>query len=104
MEYHVSQLHVCPTGHISISLPNEVEEAKVETYYKSRHYALFHGNVNKPPIHEGYMVTFVKQPNFHSLNICEDKWYNQLDTQINIQSMILPHVRIIFLFCSCTDR
>ena len=25
----------------------------------SRHYALFHGNVNKPPIHEAYIVTFV---------------------------------------------
>ena len=59
----------------------------------SRNYALFHGNVNKPPIHEAYIITFVEQPNFHSLNICEDKWYNQLDAQRNIHSMILPCVR-----------
>ena len=59
----------------------------------SRHYAFFHGNVNKPPIHEAYIVTFVEQPNFHSLNICDDKWYHQIDTQINIHSMILPRVR-----------
>jgi len=54
---------------------------------------LFHGNVNKPPIHEAYVVTFVEQPNFNYLNICEDKWYNQLDAQITIHSMILPCVR-----------
>jgi len=28
-----------------------------------------------------------------SLNICKDKWYNQLDAQINIQNLILPYVR-----------
>jgi len=39
----------------------------------SRHHALFHGTVNKPPIHEAYTVTFVEQSNFHSLNKCEDK-------------------------------
>jgi len=39
----------------------------------SRHYALFHGNVNEPSIHEVYTVTFVEQPEFRSLNICEDK-------------------------------
>ena len=52
------------------------------------YYAFFHGNVNKPPIHEAYIVTFVEQPNFRSLNICEDKWYNQIDAQINIHSMV----------------
>ena len=44
-------------------------------------------------MHEAYIVTFVEQPNFHSLNICEDKWYNQIGAQINIHSMILPRVR-----------
>jgi len=29
-------------------------------------------------MHEDYTVTFVEQPNFHSLNFSEDKWYNQL--------------------------
>jgi len=59
----------------------------------SRHYALFHGNINKPPIHEAYIVTLVEQLNFHFLNNSEDKWYSQLDAQINIHSMILPRVR-----------
>ena len=65
---------------------------KNEEVALSRQHALFHGNVNKPPIHEAYIVFFVEQPNFHSLNICKDKWYNQLDAQINIHSMILPRV------------
>jgi len=39
----------------------------------SRHYSVFHGIVNKPPVHEAYTVTFVEQPDFHSLNNCEDK-------------------------------
>jgi len=64
----------------------------------SRLYSLFHGNVNKPPIDEAYTVTFVEQPNFHSLNIYEDKWYNQVDAKINIHSMILPRVRQNFCF------
>jgi len=59
----------------------------------SRHYTLFHANVNKPPTDEAYIVTFVEQPNVHSLNICEDKRYNQHDAQINIHSMILTRVR-----------
>ena len=66
---------------------------KNEEVALSWHYVLFHGNVNKPPIHEAYIVTYVEQLNFHSLNICEDKWYNQLDAQIKIHSMILPRVR-----------
>jgi len=45
---------------------------------------LCHGNVHKPPIHEAYIVTFVEQPNFHSLNIYKDKWYNQLDAKIKV--------------------
>ena len=37
---------------------------KNEEVVLSRHYALFHGNVNKPaPTHEAYIVTFVEQPN-----------------------------------------
>jgi len=54
-----------------------------------RHYSLFHGNINKPPIHEAFIIIFVDQPNFSS-RISEDKWWHQLDTKINIQNMILP--------------
>jgi len=56
------------------------------------------------PIPEDYILTFVEQPHFHSLNICEDKWCNRLDAQINIDSMIIPRVRKVFLFRFCTDR
>jgi len=48
------------------------------------------GEVNKPPIHEAYTVTFVEEPNSLSLDFCEDKWYQKLNAQINIhQNMIL---------------
>ena len=43
-----------------------------------------------PPM---YTVTFVEQPSCHSLDICENKWYHLIDAQINIQNMILPHVK-----------
>ena len=48
---------------------------------------------NKPPLHEAYTVAFVEQPSCHSLDICENKWYRLIDAQINIQNMILPHVK-----------
>jgi len=59
----------------------------------SRHYSENHGTINKPPLHEAYTVTFVEQPSCHSLDISENKWYHLIDAQINIQNMILPHVK-----------
>jgi len=59
----------------------------------SRHYSENHGTTNKQPLHEVYTVTFVEQPSCHSLDICENKWYHLIDAQINIQNMILPHVK-----------
>ena len=44
-------------------------------------------------IHRAVTVTFVEQPSCHSLDICENKWYHLIDAQINIQNMILPHVK-----------
>ena len=38
----------------------------------SWHCSVFHGIVNKPPIHEAYNVTFAEQPGFQSLDKCED--------------------------------
>ena len=49
--------------------------------------------MNKPPLHEAYTLNLVEQPSSHSLDICENKWYHQLDAQINILNMILPHVK-----------
>ena len=59
----------------------------------SRHYWKSHSTINKPPLHEAYTVNLVEQPSSHSLDICENKWYHQLDAQINILNMILPHVK-----------
>ena len=58
-----------------------------------RYFPEFHGNVNKPPIHEAYIVTFPAEPKSLSLDFCEDKWYRKLNAQINVQNMILPRVR-----------
>jgi len=69
----------------------------------SRLFSEFHGNVNKPPIHEAYIVTFVEEPNSLSLDFCEDKWYHKRNAQINIQNMILPRIRQSFCF-SATER
>ena len=59
----------------------------------SQHYSKKHGTINKPHLHEAYTFTFVEQPRCHSLDICENKWYHLIDAQINIQNMILPHVK-----------
>ena len=64
----------------------------------SRHYSENHGTINKPPLHEAYTVTFVEQPSFHSLDICENKWYHLIDAQINIQNMILTHVKYLLRY------
>jgi len=38
------------------------------------HHSVFHGNMNKPPIHKAYhTITFDEQPKFLSLNICKGK-------------------------------
>ena len=52
-----------------------------------------HVTINKPSLHEAYTVTLVEQLSCHSLDICENKWYHLTDAQINIQNMILHHVK-----------
>ena len=59
----------------------------------SWHYSENHGTTNKPPLHKAYTITFVEQPSCHSLDICENEWYHLIDMQINVQNMILPHVK-----------
>jgi len=54
--------------------PNcEIDENNKDKVALSGHFSEFHGNVNKPQIHEAYTVTFVEQPNSLSLDFCEDK-------------------------------
>ena len=57
------------------------------------HYSENHSTINNPPLHKACTVTFVEQPSCHSLDICENKWYHLIDAQINIQNMILSHVK-----------
>jgi len=59
----------------------------------SQHYSKGHDSMNKPPLHEALTITFVEQPSSHSQGICENKWYQLVDVQINIQNMILPHLK-----------
>jgi len=58
-----------------------------------RHFSEFHDDVNRPPTHQVYTVALVEELVCLSLGFCKDKWYHKLNAQINIQNMILPHVR-----------
>jgi len=74
--------------------PNcETDENNKDKVALLRHFSESHGDVNKPPIHEAYTITFVAEPNSLFLDLCEDKWYHKLNAKINIQNMILPRVR-----------
>ena len=55
-----------------------------------RHHSVFPGNVHKPPIHEACTVTFVEQPNFHSLNTCEDKCITNLRRKLIFKAWSSP--------------
>jgi len=71
----------------------ELDENNKDKVALLRHFSEFHSDVNRPPIHDAYTVTFVEEPNSLSLDICEDKWYHKLNAQINIQNMTLPRGR-----------
>jgi len=34
-------------------------------------------HINKPPIYEAVSATFVEHPSFHSLDTCENKWFDK---------------------------
>ena len=61
----------------------EIDENNKDQMALLRYHSVFHGNLNKPAIHEAFTVTSVKQFNFLWLNLCEDKWYHKLNAQIN---------------------
>ena len=42
-------------------------------------------------------LLMVEQSKYNFLNICEDEWHHQLNAQINIQNMILLHMRLTLL-------
>jgi len=43
--------------------------------------------------YEAFTITFVEQPIFHSLDTCEDKWFDKRNAHINIESIIFPRVK-----------
>jgi len=79
--------------HSNWNRPNsEIDEYNKDKVALLRYFSEFHGDVNRPQIHEAYTVTFAEEPNSLSLDFCEDKCYHKLNAQINIQNMILPRV------------
>jgi len=58
----------------------------------SRHYSMFHGAINKPPVYEVYTIVFVEQLSFHSLDTCQDKCFHKLNAPI-IDSIFLPRAK-----------
>ena len=68
-----------PSHRSNWSRPNcEIDENNKDKVALLQHVSEIHGNVNKPPIHEVYIVTFVEEANSLSLDLCEDKWYHKL--------------------------
>ena len=58
----------------------------------------------KPKISECFIVTFVEQPSYDYLDICEDKWLNKISASINKHRIILPRIKWdlpLFRRCSC---
>jgi len=47
----------------------------------------------KPKISECFIVTFVEQPSYNYLDICEEKWLNKISTSINKHIIILPRIK-----------
>ena len=64
-----------------------------------RHYANCHTqNFNtKPTISDCFSVIFVEEPKLSHLDWCEDKWYNKLEADININKLLLPRFKLLFL-------
>ena len=56
--------------------PNcEIDENNKDKAALLRQFSEFHGDINKPPTHGVYIITFVEEPNSLSSHFCEDKWY-----------------------------
>jgi len=40
-----------------------------------------------------FIVTFIEQPSYDYLDICEDKWLNKISASINKHRIILPRIK-----------
>ena len=47
----------------------------------------------KPKISDCFIVTFVEQPSYVYLDICEDKWLNKISASIYKHRTILPRIK-----------
>ena len=47
----------------------------------------------KPTISDCFSVIFVEEPKLSHLDWCEDKWYNELEADININKLLLPRFK-----------
>jgi len=62
-----------------------IDENNKDKVALSRHFSEFHGNVNKPPIHEAYIVTSVEEPNSLSLEFCEKSGITNLTHKLTLK-------------------
>ena len=56
----------------------EIDENNKDEVALLRQFSEFHEDVNTPPTHEAFIVTFFEEPNSLSLDFCEDKWYHNI--------------------------
>jgi len=47
----------------------------------------------KPKISECFIVTIVEQPRYDYLDVCEDKWLNNISASINKPRILLPRIK-----------
>ena len=52
-----------------------------------------HSVQKMPKMSECFIVTFVEQPSYDYLDICEDKWLNKISASINMHRIILPRIK-----------
>ena len=71
----------------TVNLSNDQEQVPL-----LHHVVHEHKIEKKPKISECFIVTFVEQPSYDYLNICEDKWLNKISASIMKHRIILPRI------------
>jgi len=72
----------------TLNLSNDQEQVPL-----LHHVVHEHKIEKKPKISECFVVTFVEQPSYDDLDICEDKWLNKISASINKHRIILPRIK-----------
>jgi len=71
----------------AVNLPDDQEQVPL-----LQHVVHEHDIEKKLKISECFIVTFVEQPSYDYLYICEDKWLNKISASIN-KHRILPRIK-----------